>query len=143
MLGERYTLILRHEFVDKNEVIQLDPPLCVVNSTFNALDRGCVIYAVNNMLQRMEAEFLQRLDGGADDGRRLCNAWETLQDDEETLRAVSAKGESITFDRKNKALTCTDEYGHTATMNALKIKKGEKTVWEKDGNSEKGEQDDG
>jgi len=66
MFGERYTLILRHESVDaKNgEVMQLDPPLCVVTTMFDALDRGCVIYAVNDMLQKMEAEFLRRLNGG-------------------------------------------------------------------------------
>lgn len=65
MLGERYTLILRHEFVDaKNgKVTQLDPPLCVVTTMFDALDNRNVIYSVNSMLQRMEAEFLRRLDG--------------------------------------------------------------------------------
>lgn len=69
MLGERYTLILRHEIVDAKtcKVSQLDPPLCVVNTMFDALDRGCVIYAVNNMLQQMESEFLRRLDRGEDD----------------------------------------------------------------------------
>ena len=65
-----------------------------------------------------------------------CNEWKTLQDDEEMLRTVSAKGESVTLDRKNKVLTCTDEYGRTTTMHMLKIKKCDEVVWEKDVNSD-------
>lgn len=59
------------------------------------------------------------------------NEWKTLQDDEEMLRAVSTKGESVTIDRKNKTLTYTNEYGHTVRMNALKIIKDGEIVWSK------------
>lgn len=63
----------------------------------------------------------------------ICNEWKTLQDDKEMLRVVSTKGESVTIDRKNKMLTCTDECGHTVIMNALKIIKDGEIVWSKDG----------
>ena len=63
----------------------------------------------------------------------ICNEWKTLQDDEEMLRAVGAKGESVTIDRKNKTLTFTDECGHTVIMNTLKIIKDGEIVWSKDG----------
>ena len=69
MLGERYTLVLRHELVDETGVLhQLDKPLTICYTMFDVTDRKGTIYCVNNMLHQMEHEFLKRMDGGADNG---------------------------------------------------------------------------
>lgn len=69
MIGERYTLILRHEMVDlkTGEIKQIDPPLSICYTMFDPLERGGVVYAVNDMLHKLEHEFLKRMDGGADE----------------------------------------------------------------------------
>lgn len=70
MIGERYTLILRHEMIDPEtgERHQLEPPLTICYTMYAPCGRGGVIYTVNNMLHQMEREFLNRVNGGADDG---------------------------------------------------------------------------
>lgn len=67
MIGERYTLILRHEMVDPEtgERRQLEPPLTICYTMCAPCERGGVVYTVNNMLHQMEHEFLNRMDGGA------------------------------------------------------------------------------
>jgi len=66
MIGERYTLILRHEMVDPEtgKKYQFEPPLAICYSMFDPLERGGVVHVVNNMLHQMEHEFLARMDGG-------------------------------------------------------------------------------
>lgn len=79
MYGERYTITLRHEFVhmtDKGiEAHQMEPPLAVCFSIYDMPNRGGIIYGVNELLHRLEHEFLKRfdekdgtlrVDGGAD-----------------------------------------------------------------------------
>ena len=69
MIGERYTLILRHEVVvpETGEKHQLEPPLAICYTMFDPFERGGVIHTVNNMLHQMEHEFLKRMDGGGDE----------------------------------------------------------------------------
>lgn len=69
MIGERYTLILRHEMVDPKtgDLHQLEPPLAIGCTMCAPCERYGAIYMVNNMLHQMEHEFLNRMDGGADD----------------------------------------------------------------------------
>lgn len=63
MIGERYTLILRHEIVttdgDRHEV---EPPLQTVYTIFDVADRGGVTYMVNDMFRQLEHSFMERLD---------------------------------------------------------------------------------
>lgn len=69
MIGERYTLILRHEVAvpETEETLQLEPPLTICCTMFDPCEEGEVRYMVNNMLHQMEHEILNRMDGGADD----------------------------------------------------------------------------
>ena len=69
MIGERYTLILRHEMVvpETGEKHQLEPPLAICYTMFDPCGHDGVIYTVNNMLHQMEREFLNRMDGGTND----------------------------------------------------------------------------
>lgn len=72
MIGERYTLILRHEIYDQEtkQTISLDPPLSVCHTMLNPYsDRACVTYCVNDLLRKMEDAFLKRLDGVGQEGR--------------------------------------------------------------------------
>lgn len=65
MIGERYTLTLRHEIVDleTHERHDLEPPLSIRYSIYDPMEHGNVIYCVNEMLHKLEKEFLNRLDG--------------------------------------------------------------------------------
>ena len=72
MMGERYTLTLRHEFISMNnksvDVHEMEPPLSVCFSVYDVIERGGVVYGVNELLHRLEHEFLKRFDGGKNDG---------------------------------------------------------------------------
>lgn len=65
MIGERYTLILRHEMVNPNtgEKHQLEPPLSVCYTLYDPFERGGIVYFVNDMFHQLEHEFLKRMDG--------------------------------------------------------------------------------
>lgn len=69
MIGERYTLMLRHEMVDPETgtKYQLEPPLAICYTMCAPRERGGIIYTVNNMLRQMEREFLKQMDGGMND----------------------------------------------------------------------------
>lgn len=71
MMGERYTLTLRHEFISMNnksvDVHEMEPPLSVCFSVYDVIERGGVVYGVNELLHRLEQEFLKRFDGGKND----------------------------------------------------------------------------
>lgn len=72
MIGERYTLILRHELYDHEtgDMKLLEPPLCVSYTMLNPYsDRAGVTYCVNDLLRKMEDAFLKRLDGVGQEGR--------------------------------------------------------------------------
>ena len=66
MIGERYTLILRHEMIDpeNGDRHQLEPPLAICYTMFDPCEHSGVVYTVNNMLHQMEHEFLNRMDEG-------------------------------------------------------------------------------
>lgn len=68
MTGERYTLTLRHEIVttdgDRHE---FEPPLQTAYTIFDVLDRGGVIYMVNDMFRQLERAFMERLDCGREE----------------------------------------------------------------------------
>ena len=68
MIGERYTLILRHEMVDPEtgDKFQLEPPLAICY-TLNPFDRNGKVNVINNMLYKMEREFLARMDKDEND----------------------------------------------------------------------------
>lgn len=63
MIGERYTLTLRHEIVKTDgDRYELEPPLQTVYTIFDVLDRGGVRYMVNDMFKQLEHSFMERLD---------------------------------------------------------------------------------
>lgn len=69
MIGERYTLTLRHEIVRTDgDRYELEPPLQTVYTIFDVLDRGGVTYMVNNMFRQLERAFMERLD--CEDGNK-------------------------------------------------------------------------
>ena len=69
MIGERYTLTLRHEMVnpETGERHQLEPPLTICYTMCDPYERCGVIYAVDSMMLQMERELLNRVDGGVKD----------------------------------------------------------------------------
>lgn len=69
MVGERYTLTLRHEIVTLDgKRCEYDPPLQTVYTLFDVTDRGGVIYMVNDMFRQLERAFMERLDREEKDG---------------------------------------------------------------------------
>ena len=73
MIGERYTLILRHEIYDQEtkQTIELDPPLSVCYTMLNPNnpDRASVTYCVNDLLCKMDNAFLERLDSSGQEAK--------------------------------------------------------------------------
>ena len=70
MIGERYTLTLRHEIVTSDgDRHEFEPPLQTVYTIFDATDRGGVRYMVNDMFRQLERAFMERLVCGEMDGR--------------------------------------------------------------------------
>jgi hypothetical protein len=63
MVGEQYTLTLRHEIVTTDgDRYEFEPPLHTVYTMFDATDRGGMIYMVNNMFGQLYRAFIERLD---------------------------------------------------------------------------------
>lgn len=63
MIGERYTLTLRHEIITTDgDRHDLEPPLQIVYTMFDMADRGGVTYIVNDMFRQLERTFMERLD---------------------------------------------------------------------------------
>jgi len=69
MIGERYTLILRHEIVEPatGDKWQLEPPLAICYTMLDPLERSGMVHVINDMLYKMEREFLARMDGNEND----------------------------------------------------------------------------
>ena len=63
MIGERYTLTLRHEIVTSDgDRYELEPPLQTVYTMFDSTGRSGVTYMVNDMFKQLKHAFMERLD---------------------------------------------------------------------------------
>lgn len=65
MIGERYTLIFKHEVITtEGERYSLEPPIITTCTIMEVLDKGGVIFTLNRMIDELRYQLFKKMDGG-------------------------------------------------------------------------------